>query len=73
MTHTATVIGLAQAEDGQVTGTAGASTQELEQVQLGNAREMAPSDARELSRHFFRRLQSLEEGTREYQYTRNTL
>ncbi|MFE4257249.1 SigB/SigF/SigG family RNA polymerase sigma factor [Streptomyces sp. NPDC056883] len=34
---------------------------------------MAPTDARELSRHFFRRLQSLEEGTREYQYARNTL
>nr|WP_234432323.1 SigB/SigF/SigG family RNA polymerase sigma factor [Streptomyces sp. NRRL S-378] len=34
---------------------------------------MAPGDARELSRHFFRRLQALEEGTREYQYTRNTL
>ncbi|MFJ9942919.1 SigB/SigF/SigG family RNA polymerase sigma factor [Streptomyces erythrochromogenes] len=42
-------------------------------TRVENAREMAPSDARELSRHFFRRLQSLEEGTREYQYTRNTL
>ncbi|WUQ32673.1 SigB/SigF/SigG family RNA polymerase sigma factor [Streptomyces sp. NBC_00239] len=34
---------------------------------------MAPADARELSRLFFRRLRSLEEGTREYQYARNTL
>ncbi|WP_411293680.1 SigB/SigF/SigG family RNA polymerase sigma factor [Streptomyces kunmingensis] len=34
---------------------------------------VAPLDARELSRHFFRRLADLEEGTREYQYTRNTL
>ncbi|MER6443935.1 SigB/SigF/SigG family RNA polymerase sigma factor [Streptomyces venezuelae] len=34
---------------------------------------MAPGDARELSRVFFRRLRALEEGTREYQYTRNTL
>ncbi|MFJ7272389.1 SigB/SigF/SigG family RNA polymerase sigma factor [Streptomyces sp. NPDC099050] len=34
---------------------------------------MAPADARELSRHFFARLRTLEEGTREYQYTRNTL
>nr|WP_234323825.1 SigB/SigF/SigG family RNA polymerase sigma factor [Streptomyces sp. NRRL F-2580] len=34
---------------------------------------MAPGDARELSRVFFRRLRTLEEGTREYQYTRNTL
>ncbi|WTS75184.1 SigB/SigF/SigG family RNA polymerase sigma factor [Streptomyces sp. NBC_00207] len=34
---------------------------------------MAPADARELSRLFFGRLRTLEEGTREYQYTRNTL
>ncbi|MFJ8825037.1 SigB/SigF/SigG family RNA polymerase sigma factor [Streptomyces sp. NPDC102467] len=34
---------------------------------------VAPLDARELSRHFFRRLAELEEGTEEYQYTRNTL
>ncbi|GGS30685.1 RNA polymerase sigma factor [Streptomyces nojiriensis] len=40
---------------------------------MENAREMAPRDARELSRVFFRRLRTLEEGTREYQYTRNTL
>ncbi|MFJ4776652.1 SigB/SigF/SigG family RNA polymerase sigma factor [Streptomyces sp. NPDC088762] len=37
------------------------------------AREMAPADARELSRLFFDRLRTLEEGTREYQYARNTL
>ncbi|MCQ4206136.1 SigB/SigF/SigG family RNA polymerase sigma factor [Streptomyces longispororuber] len=34
---------------------------------------VAPLDARELSRHFFRRLAECEEGTEEYQYTRNTL
>ncbi|MER5949783.1 SigB/SigF/SigG family RNA polymerase sigma factor [Streptomyces sp. NPDC001904] len=34
---------------------------------------VAPRDARELSRQFFRRLAELEEGTAEYQYTRNTL
>ncbi|MER6448110.1 SigB/SigF/SigG family RNA polymerase sigma factor [Streptomyces venezuelae] len=34
---------------------------------------MAPADARELSKHFFERLRVLEEGTREYQYARNTL
>ncbi|MYW70023.1 SigB/SigF/SigG family RNA polymerase sigma factor [Streptomyces sp. SID8379] len=34
---------------------------------------VAPLDARELSRQFFRRLAELEEGTEEYQYTRNTL
>lgn len=36
-------------------------------------RTVAPRDARELSRHFFRRLAELEEGTHAYQYTRNTL
>ncbi|MDJ0382760.1 SigB/SigF/SigG family RNA polymerase sigma factor [Streptomyces sp. G-G2] len=38
-----------------------------------NAREVAPADARELSRMFLVRLRALEEGTREYQYARNTL
>ncbi|WSZ38051.1 SigB/SigF/SigG family RNA polymerase sigma factor [Streptomyces sp. NBC_00190] len=41
--------------------------------EVKNAREMAPADARELSRLFFGRLRTLEEGTREYQYARNTL
>ncbi|MGZ9928534.1 SigB/SigF/SigG family RNA polymerase sigma factor [Streptomyces sp. NC-S4] len=36
-------------------------------------RELSTRDARELTRVFFERLQSLEEGTREYQYVRNTL
>ncbi|GGQ64802.1 RNA polymerase sigma factor [Streptomyces althioticus] len=36
-------------------------------------RAVAPHDARELSRQFFHRLAQLEEGTREYQYARNTL
>ncbi|GGW41009.1 RNA polymerase sigma factor [Streptomyces lucensis JCM 4490] len=34
---------------------------------------VAPRDARELSRQFFRRLAELDEGTPEYQYARNTL
>ncbi|MFK0293268.1 SigB/SigF/SigG family RNA polymerase sigma factor [Streptomyces sp. NPDC090442] len=34
---------------------------------------IAPRDARELSKLFFARLQELEEGTRAYQYARNTL
>ncbi|MEU6841614.1 SigB/SigF/SigG family RNA polymerase sigma factor [Streptomyces sp. NPDC046716] len=34
---------------------------------------IAPRDARELGAHFFERLNVLEEGTREYQYARNTL
>ncbi|MFI8341879.1 SigB/SigF/SigG family RNA polymerase sigma factor [Streptomyces sp. NPDC085639] len=41
--------------------------------QIDNAREVAPTDARELSRLFLVRLRELEEGTREYQYARNTL
>ncbi|MFJ2822171.1 SigB/SigF/SigG family RNA polymerase sigma factor [Streptomyces toxytricini] len=36
-------------------------------------REMAPADARELSKLFLVRLRSLEEGTSEYQYVRGTL
>ncbi|GAA1588204.1 SigB/SigF/SigG family RNA polymerase sigma factor [Streptomyces globosus] len=36
-------------------------------------REVAPADARELSRVFFRRLHELEEGTPERRYVRNTL
>ncbi|MFS8197356.1 RNA polymerase sigma factor SigF [Streptomyces sp. CWNU-52B] len=35
--------------------------------------KVAPKDARALSRLFLDRLQELEEGTREYQYARNTL
>ncbi|MFI5764929.1 SigB/SigF/SigG family RNA polymerase sigma factor [Streptomyces sp. NPDC051563] len=52
---------------------AGTPAQDTDLFQVQNAREMAPTDARELSRHFFARLRTLEEGTREYQYTRNTL
>ncbi|MFJ9945206.1 SigB/SigF/SigG family RNA polymerase sigma factor [Streptomyces erythrochromogenes] len=63
----------ARAEEALGEGTPEQRAEGLGAVQVENAREMAPSDARELSRHFFRRLQSLEEGTREYQYTRNTL
>ncbi|MER6488812.1 RNA polymerase sigma factor SigF, partial [Streptomyces virginiae] len=45
----------------------GAPARDEEVSRVENAREMSPSDARELSRHFFRRLQALEEGTHEYQ------
>ncbi|MFJ8565551.1 SigB/SigF/SigG family RNA polymerase sigma factor [Streptomyces sp. NPDC093514] len=41
--------------------------------QIDNAREVAPADAREMSRLFLVRLRELEEGTRDYQYARNTL
>ncbi|MFD9412090.1 SigB/SigF/SigG family RNA polymerase sigma factor [Streptomyces sp. NPDC059989] len=73
MSRSATVEGPVRATDAHVTGTPGAPTQDLEPLRVENPREMAPADARELSRLFFRRLRSLEEGTREYQYARNTL
>jgi RNA polymerase sigma-B factor len=40
---------------------------------IEEADKVAPKDARALSKLFFDRLQVLEEGTREYQYARNTL
>ncbi len=41
--------------------------------QIEHPRRVAPGDAKHLSKLFFERLQVLEEGTREYQYVRNTL
>ncbi|MFF4319500.1 SigB/SigF/SigG family RNA polymerase sigma factor [Streptomyces sp. NPDC001568] len=38
-----------------------------------DAREVAPADARALSKTFFERLRTLDEGTHERQYVRNTL
>ncbi|MFG2196600.1 RNA polymerase sigma factor SigF [Streptomyces sp. NPDC048639] len=40
---------------------------------IEDATEVAPKDARALSKQFFDRLALLEEGTHEYQYARNTL
>ncbi|MGW0363776.1 SigB/SigF/SigG family RNA polymerase sigma factor [Streptomyces sp. NPDC002990] len=40
---------------------------------ITRAHQVAPADARELSKLFFVRLRSLPEGTAEYQYARNTL
>ncbi|MGW7418242.1 RNA polymerase sigma factor SigF [Streptomyces sp. NPDC054863] len=54
----------------EVTGTAPA---ERELPYVESPAEVAPKDARELSRIFFARLAVLEEGTHEYQYARNTL
>ncbi|MFF5106673.1 SigB/SigF/SigG family RNA polymerase sigma factor [Streptomyces sp. NPDC000134] len=41
--------------------------------EVADPSKVAPRDARELSKLFFDRLATLEEGTPEYQYTRNTL
>ncbi|MFB7176337.1 SigB/SigF/SigG family RNA polymerase sigma factor [Streptomyces sp. NPDC056257] len=77
MSRSSTAVGPIRATEAHVPacdrGTAGAPTQDEDLFHVENAREMAPADARELSRLFFGRLRTLEEGTREYQYTRNTL
>ncbi|CAM5613160.1 SigB/SigF/SigG family RNA polymerase sigma factor [Streptomyces avidinii] len=77
MSRSATAVSLIRATDAQVTPTAPAAVGALPLdgplPEVQNAREMAPADARELSKHFFERLRVLEEGTREYQYARNTL
>jgi RNA polymerase sigma-B factor len=46
---------------------------ESELPHIANPSEVAPRDARELSKLFFARLGELEEGTQEYQDVRNTL
>ncbi|MFJ7059778.1 RNA polymerase sigma factor SigF [Streptomyces griseobrunneus] len=60
------------AHTAQSTGTEQRSTTE-DLPWIEDAGKVAPMDARRLSRLFFDRLQVLEEGTREYQYARNTL
>ena len=54
-----------------VTGDSPEATDDLPWIENGG--KVAPKDARVLSRLFLDRLQELEEGTREYQYARNTL
>ncbi|MEV6396824.1 RNA polymerase sigma factor SigF [Streptomyces sp. NPDC051907] len=60
-----------QARGGAVSAATGAATGELPWIE--DAGKTPPQDARALSKLFFDRLQVLEEGTREYQYARNTL
>lgn len=50
-----------------------AEAAELELPYVECPAEMAPKDAREISKLFFARLTDLEEGTHEHQYVRNTL
>ncbi|MGI5380451.1 RNA polymerase sigma factor SigF [Streptomyces sp. CA-251387] len=58
----------------QATATAETVTTEATALPLiEDPTRVKPQDARELSRQFFDRLVMLEEGTREYQYVRNTL
>ncbi|MFF3246087.1 RNA polymerase sigma factor SigF [Streptomyces sp. NPDC002870] len=46
---------------------------DLDLPDVPNPGEVAPSDAREISKVFFVRLAALEEGTHQHQYVRNTL
>ncbi|MFE2266259.1 RNA polymerase sigma factor SigF [Streptomyces griseosporeus] len=62
-----------RSEAGPVEDTAGTRAGEGGLPGGVDARSVAPRDARELSRQFFKRLAELEEGTPEYQYARNTL
>ncbi|MDT0439197.1 MULTISPECIES: SigB/SigF/SigG family RNA polymerase sigma factor [Streptomyces] len=51
--------------------TTGTGARRIEEI--ANPSQIAPKDARELTRHFLGRLAELEEGTPEHQYARNTL
>ncbi|MEU1471904.1 RNA polymerase sigma factor SigF [Streptomyces sp. NPDC005761] len=64
----------AVAAQNEVTGAAGPAPGDLGELPwIEDAGKVAPMDARELSRLFFDRLQTLEEGTHAHQYARNTL
>ncbi|CAM5740322.1 RNA polymerase sigma factor SigF OS=Streptomyces alboniger OX=132473 GN=CP975_04210 PE=4 SV=1 [Streptomyces alboniger] len=52
---------------------AAAQTRTAELPEVADPSQVAPKDARELSKLFFQQLTALEEGTREYSYARNTL
>ncbi|WP_306189106.1 MULTISPECIES: RNA polymerase sigma factor SigF [unclassified Streptomyces] len=56
-----------------VTTEAQATPARTELPEVTDPSQVAPSDARALSRLFFERLATLEEGTHEHQYARNTL
>ncbi len=58
---------------GQMSASSEASAVEGALPWIEDTDKVAPKDARELSKIFFDRLQTLEEGTHEYQYARNTL
>ncbi|NEE26091.1 RNA polymerase sigma factor SigF, partial [Streptomyces sp. SID7982] len=61
----------ASLSDGRIGTQAADVTGELPWIE--DAGKVAPQDARALSKIFFDRLQTLEEGTHEHQYARNTL
>ncbi|GAA4879541.1 SigB/SigF/SigG family RNA polymerase sigma factor [Kitasatospora terrestris] len=69
--HRATLPGRPAAVEVEPPGTPRTTVPEL--ADLGDPRQVAPADARELTRVLLVRLASLEEGTREYSYVRSTL
>ncbi|MEV8536377.1 SigB/SigF/SigG family RNA polymerase sigma factor [Streptomyces sp. NPDC051211] len=74
MSRSAAAAGLIRRSSRGVVPAAGAPAEPSGDLpHITDARDVAPSDARELSRLFLVRLRSLEEGTREYQYVRGTL
>ncbi|MFJ2511687.1 RNA polymerase sigma factor SigF [Streptomyces griseoviridis] len=64
---------VSRSEAGVMTKAVGTMTDDGPLPGIEQPRAVAPRDARELSRQFFNRLSTLEEGTHEYQYARNTL
>ncbi|MFD9538131.1 SigB/SigF/SigG family RNA polymerase sigma factor [Streptomyces sp. NPDC060010] len=73
MSQTATVTNTTSAVETLPDATTGTGQPAHDLPHIDDARQVAPADARELSRLFLVRLRSLEEGTRQYQYARNTL
>ncbi|MFF2147589.1 SigB/SigF/SigG family RNA polymerase sigma factor [Kitasatospora sp. NPDC058190] len=69
--HRATAQGQDEASTVDASGAPRAVVPELAGIE--NPREVAPADARELTRVLLARLSTLEEGTREYSYVRATL
>ncbi|MFE6163779.1 RNA polymerase sigma factor SigF [Streptomyces sp. NPDC056486] len=65
------VAGIAREDEMPASGETSAADSALPWIE--DTDKVAPKDARALSKMFFDRLQTLEEGTREYQYARNTL
>ncbi|MCX5071052.1 SigB/SigF/SigG family RNA polymerase sigma factor [Streptomyces sp. NBC_00513] len=73
MSQTATITNTTSVVATSPDATPGSDQSTHDLPRIDDARQVAPADARELSRLFLVRLRSLEEGTREYQYARNTL
>ncbi|MEV7423629.1 RNA polymerase sigma factor SigF [Streptomyces sp. NPDC091212] len=70
---TTTTVRAAQVEQAEGVLTCGSTTRVDELPYIEDPGNIAPKDARALSKLFFDQLQVLEEGTHDYQYARNTL